>query len=90
VADDPHRLPEEAAQRLLQKIRSFVSDELDDDEATLFAALVAPGVSLAYPSDEGFDSDNEVSGFAAIWRPSALPQALARALVEDRIRIEGL
>ena len=32
-----------AARRLLAKIRSFVADQLDDHEAALFAALVAPG-----------------------------------------------
>jgi hypothetical protein len=49
----------------------------------LFAALLAPGVSLAYP-------DGEVSGFSADWRPDALPEALAETLRAGGVRVEGL
>jgi hypothetical protein len=84
VSDPPFTAEEAAAQSLLAKVREFVA-ELTEEEASLFAALIAPGVAMAYGSDEDAD---EVSGF--VWRPGALPQALARTLVEGRIRVEGL
>jgi hypothetical protein len=75
-----------AAHRLLAKIRSFVADQLNDDEAALFAALVAPGVARAYQDDQG------VQGFGsdADWRPGALPESLAEAVRDGGIRVEGL
>lgn len=73
----------EAAGRLLDKLRSFVTDELDDDERALLAVLLAPGVALAYPEDE-------VVGFSADWRATALPEVLAEALRSGGIRVEGL
>ncbi len=75
-----------AASRLLAKIRAFVADELDEEEATLFAALVAPGVARAY------HDDGEVEGFGldVDWRPGALPESLAEAVRDGRIRVEGL
>ena len=74
-----------AARRLLAKIRAFVTDQLDDQEAALFAALVAPGVARAYQDDdvEGFGSDVD-------WRPGALPDSLAEAVRDGGIRVEGL
>ncbi len=76
----------EAARRLLAKIRTFVADQLDEEEAALFAALVAPGVARAY------QDDGEVEGFGADvdWRPGALPDSLAEAVRDGRIRVEGL
>ena len=79
-----------AARRLLAKIRTFVADQLDDDEAALFAALVAPGVARAYQDDGG----GEVQGFGlgsdVDWRPGALPDSLAEAVRDGGIRVEGL
>jgi hypothetical protein len=73
-----------AARSLLAKIRTFVADELNDDEAALFAALVAPAVARAYEDDvEGFGSDVD-------WHPGALPDSLAEAVREGGIRVEGL
>ena len=74
-----------AARRLLAKVRAFVTDQLDDEEAALFAALVAPGVARAYQDDdvEGFGSDVD-------WRPGALPDSLAEAVRDGGIRVEGL
>jgi hypothetical protein len=74
-----------AADRLLAKIRAFVADQLDDDEAELFAALVAPGVARAYQEEEvaGFTSDVD-------WRPGALPESLAEAVRDGGVRVEGL
>ena len=76
-----------AAQRLLAKIRTFVANQLSDDEAALFAALVAPGVARAYQDDDG-----EVQGFGSDvdWRPGALPDSLAEAVRDSGIRVEGL
>jgi hypothetical protein len=72
------------ADRLMDKLRAFVSHELSDDERTLFAALIAPGVAQAYVEEE-------VQGFAMTdWSPSALPSALAEAIRLRGIRVEGL
>jgi hypothetical protein len=69
----------EAADSLLRKIRTFVAEELDDEEAALFAALVAPGVARAYQTADEVD-----------WHPRALPDSLARAVRDGGIRVEGL
>lgn len=67
-----------AAGRVLDKLRSF-SHELDDLERATLAALLAPGIAMAYS-----DGGNEVAGFGLIeWMPEHLPDALARA-VRDR------
>jgi hypothetical protein len=73
----------DVARRLLDKVQAFVRNDLDEEEGALFAVLIAPGVSLAYP-------DDEVHGFGAVWRSGALPESLARAIVEAGIRVEGL
>lgn len=75
----------EVADRLLAKIRTFVSDQLSDDEAAMFAALVAPGVAEAFHEGEvvGFGSDVD-------WQPGALPDSLAEAVRKGGIRVEGL
>ncbi len=70
--------PEE---RLLDKLRTFVSS-LDPDERQLLAALLAPGVDAAW-------GDSEVSGFGLDWSPSLLPDHLADAIRGRNLRIEG-
>lgn len=77
------------AERLLTKIRSFVRKELTDDERILFAALLAPGVSLAYDPPDDVGSD-DVGGFDLAWKPSAFPQSLAAALQRSGVRVVGL
>jgi hypothetical protein len=72
----------EAATRLLDKLRVFVTDQLDPDEQALLAVLLAPGVAMAYP-------DDEVVGFSVDWRANALPEALAVTLREGGLRVEG-
>jgi len=73
-----------AADRLLAKVRAFVADQLDEEEATLFAALIAPGVALAYQGeDEPAASDVD-------WCPRALPDSLAEAVRDRTITVEGL
>ena len=74
-----------AARRLLAKIRAFVTDQLDDKEAALFAALVAPGVARAYQDDDVASFGSDVD-----WRPGALPDSLAQAVRDGGIRVEGL
>ncbi len=74
-----------AAERLLAKIRTFVAEQLDDDEAALFAALVAPAVAQAYRVDDASGVGSDVD-----WRPHALPESLAAAVRRGGVRIEGL
>jgi hypothetical protein len=83
TADDESLEDPEAAARLLAKLRSFVAENLDEQESALLAVLLAPGVALAYP-------DDEVVGFAVDWHSNALPEALATTLREGGIRVEGL
>jgi hypothetical protein len=85
----------EVARSLLAKVRTFVSSQLTDEESSMFATLLAPGVSLAYA-----ESGDEVTGFGATgsapagtevdWRPGALPDALGEALREGGVRVVGL
>jgi hypothetical protein len=82
MTTDPTASPDEAAVRLVAKLRSFVA-ELDDQERELLAVLLAPGVAMAYPEEE-------VVGFSVDWRSSAIPDALVTALREGGIRVEGL
>jgi hypothetical protein len=79
----PPEVTAEAATRLLEKLRTFVSSELDPDEQALLAVLLAPGVAMAYP-------DDEVVGFSVDWRANALPEKLATVLREGGLRVEGL
>lgn len=72
-----------AADRLLAKIRTFVADELSDEEAALFAALVAPGVARAAPGADATGPDGE-------WCPHALPDSLVAAVRAGGLRVEGL
>ena len=87
----------EVARRLLAKLRSFVSNELDEAEGEMFASLLAPGVSLAFA--EG--GDDEVAGFAGTgadvpgdpdvgWDRDALAGALSGALRASGVRVVGL
>jgi hypothetical protein len=78
MTEDP-----EATDRLLEKLRTFVA-ELDADERQLFAALVGPGVALAYR-----DAD-DVVGFGTGWEPHQLPDHLAALVRDSGIRVVGL
>ena len=68
---------------LIDKLRHFIDGELNPEERVMMASLLAPGVIAAYAGDE-------VAGFDAGWGPSILPDALAQALVEEGVKIEGL
>jgi hypothetical protein len=74
------------AERLLRKIRTFVTEQLDAEERALFATLLAPGVAAAHA---GGDGDGMGSGLVS-WRPAKLPDALAETLRHGGVRIEGL
>ncbi len=77
-------MPDDAAARLVAKVRTFVAQELDEEERRLFAALLAPGVARA-------SGESEVAGFAMVdWPGEAFPEALGRALREAGIRVTGL
>ena len=68
----------------MAKIRDFVAQQLNEEERTLFAALLAPGVAQAY-------DETEVGGFAMVeWSSGDFPDALARALRQAQIRVTGL
>jgi hypothetical protein len=86
----------EVARSLLAKVRKFVTTELNDEESEMFAALLAPGVSLAYR-----DGGDDVTGFQwsdagspappeVEWRPDALAGSLGEALREGGVRVVGL
>jgi hypothetical protein len=75
---------EAAAERLLEKLRRFITTDLDGPERALLAQLLAPGVAAAH-------TDEEVAGFGlATWGPASLPQALVTALDRQGVRVEGL
>jgi hypothetical protein len=74
----------DAAQSLMQKVRTFAA-ALSDEERALFAALIAPGVARAV------EPDPEVEGFGLTgWLPSTLPEGLGRAVRDANLRVEGL
>ena len=73
---------EQAAERLLDKLRTFIQG-LDPDERLALAALIGPGIALAY-------RDDDVEGFAQSWEPSQLPEHLATMIRAKNLRIEGL
>lgn len=75
----------EAATRLISKLRAFVIEALDDDERTLLAMLLAPGVDRAYA-----DAD-EVTGYGLEQRSAVpFPEALVDALRSSGVRVVGL
>ena len=71
-----------AAAGLIDKLRDFAA-KLSGDERQLLAALLAPGIDLAW-GDEA-----EVAGFGVQWTPQALSEHL-RAVIRDRnLRVKG-
>jgi hypothetical protein len=76
----------EASLRLIEKVRWFVREHLDEEERVLFGALVAPGIAAAYR-----DAGTEVEGFVITeWAPGVIPEALARGLRDKGIRVTGI
>jgi len=72
----------EAVARLLAKLRRFATDELDEEERVVLAALLAPAVRMAY-------SEAEVTGFGTT-DLAPLPDLLADALQRSGLRVVGL
>lgn len=76
------RSDEDVAERLLEKLRRFIREDLDEQERAAMAVLVAPAVARANGADD-------VTGFAAdSWEPAPLPEHLARVVRETHIRID--
>ena len=78
--------PDDAtAARALDKLRTFIGS-LPDDERSVLAALLAPGVASAY-LDAPLQGD--VVGFAMTdWRPERLPDSLAARIRSQHVRVE--
>ena len=72
-----------AAERLLEKVRRFIGNDLDDEERALFATLLAPGVARAYSGEV------ETFGMSG-WSTADLPGSLVAALRDGGVRVEGL
>lgn len=76
----------DASGRLIEKLRWFVREHLDEQERVLFGALLAPGIASAYR-----DASTEVEGFVLTdWAPGSIPEDLARSLREKGIRVSGI
>lgn len=76
----------DASERLIEKIRWFARERLDEQERALFGALLAPGIAAAYR-----DASTEVEGFVLTdWAPGSIPEDLARSLREKGVRVSGI
>ena len=71
-----------SAERLLAKLRGFVAS-LDTDERAALAALLGPGIAMAY-------RDEDVEGFGVTWAPQQLPDHLAQIVRTSGVEIIGL
>lgn len=81
----PESTEEELAERMLEKLRTFIQTQLSAEERALFAVLLAPGVA---ESTNGLEGQSDVGGFGTDrWEPAPLPVYLARALRRSGIRI---
>jgi hypothetical protein len=72
----------DAVGRLLEKLRRFVADELDEQERVVLGALLAPGVEMAY-------GETEVTGFGTT-ELAPLAELLLEGLRSSGIRVIGL
>lgn len=69
------------AERLIDRLKDFASG-LPVEERALFAALIAPGIALA------FNGQDDVHGFEMVdWQPSGLPDHLASAIRSKGMRV---
>ena len=76
----------DVAANMLRRLRSFALS-LPEEERVLLAALLGPGVALAYGESVG--SGEDVTGFSMVdWSPAALPAHLAQAVRSQRMRVE--
>ena len=69
-------------ERLLGKLRTFLAEELDEQERVVLGVLLAPGVAAAYGAAE-------VSGFGTT-DLTPLSVLLADVLARSGIRVVGL
>lgn len=85
--DDITVEPDDAtAARALDKLRSFIGS-LPDEERSVLAALLAPGVASAYLDTPAAHAD--VVGFGMTdWRPERLPDSLAARIRSQHVRVE--
>ncbi len=72
----------DAANRLIDRLREFAAG-LEDEERSLFAALLAPGIDAAWGEPA------EVTGFGLDWSPNSLPMHLSDAIRGRSLRVEG-
>ena len=83
-------MSQDAAERLLAKLRGFVAG-LDADERAMFAALVAPAVARIWAAEGRAGASHEVEAYGMQeWTPEALPDALRDAVRGRGLRVEGL
>ena len=82
MTDNTNHIDQQSVNRMFEKLRDFVAT-LDEDERAVFAALVGPGVALAY-------RDDDVEGFGVSWAPDPLPTHLASAVRDLGIEVIGL
>ena len=69
-------------ERLLDKLREFIAEQLDPEERAVLAALLAPAVASAL-------GEGEVAGFGFTDLPRP-PEVLAAVLERQGIRVVGL
>jgi hypothetical protein len=88
VTRDPSdRVVTDSAARLLDRLR-WLAAQLDSEERALLAALLAPGVALAYQEDSkatlfgGSPTTGDVG-----WSPDRLPAHLRNAIRRRDLRI---
>ena len=72
------------AERLVEKLRRFIAEDLDEAEQALLAMLLAPGIALVY-------DETDVSGFTMVSTgPGALAEQLRDALQRAGVQVSGL
>ena len=76
------RSEEDVAERLLEKLRRFIRDDLDERERAVMAVLVAPAIARANGTPDLTDTS------PGKWDPAPLPDHLLRAMSAAAIRID--
>jgi hypothetical protein len=77
-------MEQDAAERLLAKLRRFIAEDLDESEQTMFAMLLAPGISLIY-------DETEVVGFSMVSVQSGeFAELLEGALRRAGVQVSGI
>ena len=77
-------MEQDPAERLVEKLRRFITEDLDEAEQALLAMLLAPGISLVY-------DETDVSGFTMLSTgPGELVEQLRSALRRAGVKVSGL